>query len=347
MGAAARRDRTRRGTPLPWLTGWHKFGRWEWGQPIRWGQPGGWRSPQPVVRYARAHAGWVAGWTHALLDLVLPVECAGCAAPGLPWCPDCAVLLGSPVRVYPPCFSAGLPEYAPPVYALGAYRGQLRTALLAYKEHGRRDLGGPLGGALAAALLQLQRGTGPESDQAVPFSLGSGGVCLVPVPSRRSAAARRGGQHVALLTQQAAVALANAGMAATVAPALRMATGVRDSVGLQAAARQANLVGRVLLRRAGMPPNGTSVVLVDDVVTTGATVAACVAALRRAGVDTPAIVVLAAAGCHPPSYREALSATHSVEAAERHVRPWRQPLGRTTVPASAPTLLMRKEARKP
>lgn len=225
----------------------------------------------------------------ALLDLVLPVECGGCGAAGAPWCPRCAASLGPPVRVYPPACPA-----RPPVYALGSYRGPLRTAVLAFKERGRRDLAAPLAAALAAALAEWQAagpaGPGPR--------LPPGGWCLVPAPSRWSAVARRGGPHLALLAARTAALLAASGCPATVAPALRMARGVRDSVGLDERTRRANLAGRVLVRRAGLPTPGVAAVLVDDVVTTGATIAACTTALRQVGIEVPAIVVLASADRH-------------------------------------------------
>lgn len=237
----------------------------------------------------------------ALLDLVLPVSCAGCAAPGQTWCPQCRSLLGAPVRVRPPCCAA-----APAVYALGDYRGPLRTTLLAYKEHGRRDLAAPLGEGLAAGLLGLRPGPGwpgPASGRGGRVRPVPGPVelCLVPVPSRWSATVRRGGQHVALLAERAAAALAGAGVGTAVAPALRMAAGVRDSVGLGRAARQSNLDGRVLVRPAGLPMPGAAVVVVDDVVTTGSTVATCTTSLLQAGVAVGAIVVLATSGRHAPS----------------------------------------------
>lgn len=231
----------------------------------------------------------------ALLDLVLPVSCGGCAAPGPAWCSRCSASLAAPIRVRPPRCADGLA-----VYALGAYRDRLRAALLAYKEHGRRDLAAPLGAALGTALLALPPGLrGPATGNG--GATNAGGLCLVPVPSRWSAAARRGGQHVALLAERAAATLAAAGVAAAVAPALRMAYGVRDSVGLDRTARRANLAGRVLPRQAGLPPAGMSVLLIDDVITTGTTAGTCTAALLQAGVEVSAVVVLAAADRHAPS----------------------------------------------
>jgi len=224
--------------------------------------------------------------TATLLDLLVPNACAGCGRPGPAWCSGCERLLGAPFAVWP--------DGQPPVYALGRYAGPVRSALLAYKERGHRELAEPFGAAVAAGLRsiagRLPGGPEPPGDR----------WWLVPVPSRAAQARRRGGDHVARLAEAAAARLAGSGaglagcaVAAGVAPALRLSGGVRDSVGLDAAARVANLAGRVRPRRSGLLPAGTGVVLIDDVLTTGATVTESVAALRLAGLRPLAVIVLA------------------------------------------------------
>ncbi|WP_233223302.1 ComF family protein [Amycolatopsis sp. CA-128772] len=121
-------------------------------------------------------------------------------------------------------------------------------------------------------------------------------LCLVPAPSRRSAARVRGGPHVERLAHAAANILATHGIKATVAPALELTGGVRDAVGLSRDQRIANLAGRLRFREAGRPPPGVPIVVLDDVVTTGATAAACARALQAEGFTVSAVLTLLAAG---------------------------------------------------
>lgn len=221
----------------------------------------------------------------SLLDLLLPTVCAGCAEPGSVWCPRCRPPATSPVRL------AG--RQRPPMFAVAAYRGPVRAALLGYKERGRRVLAAAFGRWLADALEALPADL--RRDAADP----DGCWWLVPVPSRRRAATRRGGQHVTAVAAAAATVLAARGQPVAVAAALRMSHAVRDSVGLDPAARRANLADRVLLRPGATPPPDTPVLLVDDIITTGATAAACIDTLHRSGVPVAAVVALAAAGVTP------------------------------------------------
>jgi predicted amidophosphoribosyltransferase len=215
------------------------------------------------------------------LNLLIPVRCAGCGVAEEPWCRDCAAGARIPFAVSRQAIGHG-----PPAYALGRYRGAARRAVLACKERGRRDVAVAIGRAMAAGLPGL-----PHS----PAGPGAPWY-LVPAPSRPAAARRRGGQHMLDVARHCAAALAETGRAAAVAPALRLDRRARDSVGLDAEGRAANLRGRLRFLPAGAPPVGTPVVLLDDVITTGATAAACTSVLARAGIPVAAVLAFTATG---------------------------------------------------
>jgi len=210
-----------------------------------------------------------------VLDLILPLECGGCGAPATRWCEACAVELS--VAADKPHVVNPRVDPQVPVFALGRYVGARRQVILAIKERGRGDLVAPLSRALAIGVHRL-----------VAWGMVETPLTIVPAPTRRSAARRRGGDPV---TRMARLAVAGHPEIAVV-PALRMRALVRDSVGLGTSARERNVANRVLLR--GARPR-TEVVLVDDIVTTGATARESVRILHGAGVRVAAVLVIAAA----------------------------------------------------
>lgn len=163
------------------------------------------------------------------------------------------------------------------VFALGRYAGARRHAIIAMKDHGRTDLIAPLARALAVGVHRL-----------LVWGMVDIPLVIVPAPTRRLAARRRGGDPI---TRIATVAVA-AHPGITVAPVLRMKALARDSVGLGISARERNVAGRVVLR--GQRPT-RDVLFVDDVLTTGATARESVRVLRTAGAPVVGVLVLAAA----------------------------------------------------
>ncbi|WP_075742684.1 ComF family protein [Actinoalloteichus sp. GBA129-24] len=213
-----------------------------------------------------------------LNDLMLPMSCVGCPAEGSSLCPDCRSEFGLPAVV------PGLAEVVgAPCHALARYRGAAREAVVSYKERGDRALARPLGELMAAALPSLSDGGTAD------------GWWLVPAPSRPAVSRRRGGNHVERLLRFAARAAAELGTPCALAPCLVLAAGAEESVGLDDASRAANLADRVRVRGAGLPPPGTPVILVDDVLTSGATAGASIRALRMAGLEVDAVLALTSA----------------------------------------------------
>jgi len=215
----------------------------------------------------------------SLIDLLFPTSCVGCGVPAGPACVGCRSGLAGPAR---PAWPRPSPPDLPPPWAVTAYAGPCRQLLLAYKEKGATGLRGTLAGALAAA-IDAAAGSGSEP------------VALVPIPSSRAAVRERGDDVVLALARKAASLGRRRGRRARVVPALRHCRKVADSAGLAAHQRAANLGGAfAVVPRLQDRLAGCRVVIVDDLITTGATVAEATRALRAARAEVVGAAVVAA-----------------------------------------------------
>jgi len=201
------------------------------------------------------------------LALLLPVSCAGCDEPDVGLCERCVLALApAPRRQLVDAPGGGIPVWSGLVF-----EGVAARVLRAIKQDGRTSLARSLAPALAAALEHAERGRP-----------GAEAVILVPMPTSRAAYRRRGFRVPELLVRRT-------GRRATRLLRHRRRTG--DQRGLDRAARRRNVEGS-LIARGNL--SGRRVVVVDDVVTTGASLAEAARALREAGADVVGAATAAA-----------------------------------------------------
>ncbi len=225
------------------------------------------------------------GWLWGVLDWLYPPVCGGCSRPGARWCADCQQqvtpvsgsicnICGLPVAGEGLC--EGCQLHMPPYTALrswAVFEGPVRSALHRLKY--RRNVA--LGDALARPLADFCR----RLDWPVQV--------VVPVPLGKERLHERGYNQVGLI----AMPLAALNRWRYAPRALSRVRETKSQVGLSAFERQENMQGA--FRADPHLVGGYTVLLMDDVATTGATLSAGAEALLSAGAEAVFALTLARA----------------------------------------------------
>ncbi|MBX5456119.1 MAG: ComF family protein [Thermogemmatispora sp.] len=228
-------------------------------------------------------------WAEHLLDLLFPPCCAGCASSGSLLCPACLRAIARLqeqrcARCTLPCRGADCRRCrfsSSSLFALQAvalYEEPLRTCIQHLKYRGTTRLAQPLGGMLAACYRR--------------YHLRADLVIAVPLHAERERL--RGYNHARLLADVCAHEL---GLPCA-HPLLQRVRATAAQVGLPSSERRQNLVGAFQCQpqRSALPLSGSTILLIDDVCTTGATLEACTTALLQGGASRVQALVLAIPG---------------------------------------------------
>jgi predicted amidophosphoribosyltransferase len=234
--------------------------------------------------------GRVADGLRAAADLVLPGLCATCGAPAsTPLCPRCRAEVRA-AALGPSGGARGGARVVGDLRCWSAVRldDAVRVAVTAYKDGGRRDLAPLLAPLLASAIGSA----GHEDPELRRARAGGGRVLVVPVPPAARARRRRGDDPVGTLVRRALRCLDDDTLVA--GQVVRHTRRVQDQAGLGRAARAANLAGALeVFPAARRAVRGAACLVVDDVLTTGATVHEVTRALRAEGAAHVAVATLA------------------------------------------------------
>ncbi len=231
-------------------------------------------------------------WSHVLRGardlarLWVPVACPGCGLDDVRWCDECeSVWWESPVRVESGAGRLDIMDRVPvPVWSAAMLAGPARGMVAAWKDSHRRDLD-PFFGAV---VTRTATAVAPAlSDLTEP-------VFVVPAPARPRSTRARGIDLPLLLAQSATAALQAESVDAHVLPALRVGAGHSRAESTRGRLRATSSIALVQTL-----PVCSAVLLVDDVITTGATLATCVRVLEQASAVVIAGVTLASAEVLP------------------------------------------------
>lgn len=219
-------------------------------------------------------------WLEIIGGVMLPRGCAGCDVPDAVLCDRCRGLLLQQRSFAVPGTRLGCG------YACARYSGAVRRAILGWKDHGDEECDGVFADAIMELVTTRLRDvcTGEET------------VTVVPAPSSGTSLRRRGRWQTRVLADAVARACSAAGCKAMVSPLLSMGHVRGRSVQMQAGQRSLRVNGRIAVRNTG-GCIGRSMIVVDDIVTTGATMRQCVEALRSAG----GVVITCLALAHTPA----------------------------------------------
>lgn len=231
----------------------------------------------------------MAGSFAHMANLLFPRVCAGCDKPDDVLCDAC--LASFDCELSQPLETAEMGRW----FACGWYRGAARQSILAWKDHGDEECDRPFSDALCrlaerAGVIDAMDGVREICDT----------ILVVPAPSSIASMRQRGRRHMMPLAKRLSAFLrCRTGFRVQVCDALTNKGIKGKSVETKGTEQRAQRLKGHVMVRPGVTLQNKAVILVDDIVTSGATMRRCVDALTSQG----ALVITVLALAHTPAGR--------------------------------------------
>ena len=211
----------------------------------------------------------------SLKELIYPAICLSCSSTGMKICSKCLLMW----RINPVKSKIG--KY--PLYYSSDYNEHTGSVILAAKESANKDAIDLLASSMTSSIVLAIKNLHIYQP-----------IVLITVPSQHAANRRRGRDHIKELAKVVIIKLEAIGVAAFHLPLLIPSKKIQDQSKLNSQQRKANIYQAFLVRKSEVSIGG--VILIDDLVTTGASILEGIRALHEAKITINAVVTACAVG---------------------------------------------------